>query len=108
MSVFVMPLATYMNESRASTWMCVCVCVSDCRIGYIHVMLIYMCVCGQEREFIMPSATLVRASAPDRGIGKQLWDLRVRVDNEAKQSIDFKNRKWEFPNTTKVRDANRY
>ena len=23
-------LATYMNESRASTWMCVCVCVCVC------------------------------------------------------------------------------
>ena len=55
----------------------------------------------------MLSATPVRASAPDRGIGKQLWDSRVRVDNEAKQLIDFKHRKWEFPITTKVRDANR-
>ena len=87
---------------------CVCVCVLAIAALATYMLCLFTCVCGQEREFIMPSATLVRASAPDRGIGKQLWDLRVRVDNEAKQSIDFKNRKWEFPNTTKVRDANRY
>ena len=39
-------------------------------------------------------------------MGKQLWDSRLRVDDEAEQSIDFKHRKWEFPIAAKVRDVN--
>ena len=35
-------------------------------------------------------------------MGKELWDSRLRVDDEAEQSIDFKHHKWEFPITVKV------
>ena len=44
-----------------------------------------------------------RGSAPGRNMDKQLWDSRLRVDNEAEQLLDFKHSKWEFPITAKVR-----
>ena len=72
---------------------CVCVCV---------------CVCGKERELIMLylPALPVRANAPDRNMGKRLWDTRLLVDDEVEQPINFKHRKWAFPITAKVRAAN--
>ena len=60
-----------------------------------------MRACDQERELLPPPP--VRASGLDRNMGKQLWEPRLRADDEAEQSIDFKHRKWEFPVTTKVR-----
>ena len=51
---------------------------------------------------MLPPST-VCVSAPDPNMGKEPWDSRLRVDDEAKQSIDFKDRKWEFPITAKVR-----
>ena len=43
-------------------------------------------------------------------MSKQLWDLSMRVDDEAKQPIDFKHRKWvsrwEFSITVKAGAAN--
>ncbi len=65
-------------------------------------MCVCVCVCGQEHELLMLPAPPVRVSAPDRNMGKQLWDLRLRIDDDAGQSIDFKHRKWEFPITAKV------
>ena len=61
-------------------------------------------MCGQERELLVlpASPNPVRATAPDRNMGKYLWDSRLRVDDEAEQWIDFK---WEFPITVKVRAA---
>ena len=53
--------------------------------------------CGRERELLILPATPVRVSAPDRSMGKRLWDSKLRADDQAKQSIDFKHRKWEFP-----------
>ena len=41
-------------------------------------------------------------------MGKGLRDSRLRVDDEAEQSIDFKHRKWEFPIMAKVRAPNVY
>ena len=57
-------------------------------------MCIWFCVCGQERELLAP----VRARAPGRNMGKQLWDSR----DEAVQSIDSECCKREFPITHKV------
>ena len=65
-----------------------------------------MCARDRERELLMLPAPRVRVGAPDRNIDKRLWDSSLRVDNKAEQSIDFKRRKWGFPITTKVRDAN--
>ena len=62
-------------------------------------------VYGQERELLMLPAPLVRSSAPDHNMCKQLWDSRLRVDDEAEQSIDFECCKWEFPITAKVCDV---
>ena len=72
-----------------------------------------MCVrvlCGHARELLMLPPPLVRVKPKPyygiTGMDKQMWDPRLRVDDEAEQSIDFKHRKWEFPLTTKVRAAN--
>ena len=46
---------------------------------------------------------LIRVAKGCTHMGKRLWDSRLRVDDEAEQSIDFKHRKWEFPITAKVR-----
>ena len=72
---------------------------SDCRTGHIHDSRVYV----QERELIMLPAPSVRISAPDRNMGKRLWDSSLRVDNKAEQSIDFKRRKWEAAIAAKVR-----
>ena len=61
-------------------------------------MYLFVCVCGQERELLAP----VRARDPGRNMGKQLWDSRLRVDDEAEQSIDSECCKREFPITPKV------
>ena len=53
-----------------------------------------VCLCGQEREL------LVLVGVPGRDMNKQIWD------DEAEHSIDFKQRKCEFPITGKVRAAN--
>ena len=39
---------------------------------------------------------------------KQLWDSRLRTDDETEQSIDFNHIKCEFPITAKVLAANCY
>ena len=74
-----------------------------------------MCVCApcapfqdrfQERELVMLPVTPVCASVPDHTMGKELWDSRLYVDDEAEQSIDFKHRKFPIPVTVKVRPAN--
>ena len=51
----------------------------------------------------MLPVTPVRASIPDRTMGKQLWDSRLGIDDKVEQSIDFKRRKWEAAITAKVR-----
>ena len=73
------------------------------RVAYPRV-----CVCGQERELpiVQLPARPFRVNAPDRNMDKQMWDSRLRVDDEAEQSINSKHRKWAFPITTKVRAAN--
>ena len=58
--------------------------------------------CGRERELLILPATPVRISAPDRKMGKQLWNSSTRVNEEAERSITFKHRKWKFPITAKV------
>ena len=58
------------------------------------------------RELFILQLPPVRSSASQRNMVKGLWDSRLRVDNEAEQSIDFKHRKWEFPITAKVGAAN--
>ena len=70
----------------------------------LYVCVVCVCARGQEREFIMLLASSIRVSAPDRNMGKQLWDSLPH--DEAGQSIDFKHRKWEFPITVKVRAVN--
>ena len=71
-----------------------------------------MCVCafvwpyGQGRDWLMLAAPHVHISAPYRNMYIQLWNSSLRVDDEAEQSIGFKNREWEFSITAKVRTAN--
>ena len=50
-----------------------------------------------------------RVSAPGSmgpGMGEQLWELSLRIEDEVKQTIDFKHSKWEFPITANVRTVN--
>ena len=46
-----------------------------------------------------------RVSVSDLNMDKQSRDSRLRVYDEAEQSIGFKHRKWEFPITAKVHAA---
>ena len=56
-----------------------------------------MFACCQERKLLMMPSLSIRVSAPDRNMGKQLWDSSLHVADEAEQSIGFKHLKWEFP-----------
>ena len=80
---------------------------SDCRTGRIHEIDVStrVRVYGQEHE-LLTLARPVRGSVPDRTMDKQMWDSRLPMDDEAEHSIDFKQRKCEFPITGKVRAAN--
>ena len=69
-------------------------------------MCVCVCVRGQERELPMVAGTPARANAPRRNMGVPLWDTNLCVDDEARQTIDCKHSKWEFPITAKVRTAN--
>ena len=46
-----------------------------------------------------------RVSAPG-SMGEQLWELSLRIEDEVKQTIDFKHSKWEFSITANVRTVN--
>ena len=68
-----------------------------CAGGFYKSPLVYVCARFQdrfqERELVMLPVAPVRASVPDRTMGKQLRDSRLYVDDEAEQSIDFDHRK---------------